>query len=394
MPNCLNHKQKVLLFLIILFSYAFGLVERNTLVVPLVIISFICAIRYVFSGRKTLFAKYILGYLFFYIISSLSCSYYEGQTVLQTFTSADGVQFFTVLSYFCFVIGNFSSLDIKKSLTVAYYIMLPLFLLEWIVYPSPFLNLNIDYCNRIQIYGQVTSYFFLFWYYGLFLRTNKYKYLLLSLPPLFIILIGGYRTLLGGSLSLLAIYTLYEKKIASIKYAIPLGVLAILSLQLPFVSDMLEQMIERQKDGHNFANNDYIRLVQWRYFTTEHFHSPIEYIFGSGVPNPSTIYGRKFYQVEEYVGPILGWRDWGTVGLSWIIGLPTVLCLVIPAICIIFSKIQKEYLPFKFFYLLLLLTCITTVEIYASGSYWLHGLFYYWFEQIKNNNKNVKVGKL
>lgn len=390
MLSYLDYRQKVLLFLILLFSYAFGLIERNILVVPVVIISFICAISYAFSYKKAFFAKYLYGYLFFYILSFLSCSYFEGQSFMQTFVSADAVQYFTVLSYFCFVIGDFSSLDIEKSLTVAYFILCPLFLIEWIVYPSPFLNLCIDYDGRIQIYGQVISYFFLFWYYGLYLRTNTLKFLLLSLPALFIILIGGYRTLLGVSLLLLALYTLYEKKIASIKYIILLGILVIFSLQLPFVSDILSHMMERQKDGANFANSDYIRLIQWNYFTTEHFHSPLEYIFGSGVPNPSTLYGRKFYEIEEYVGPILGWRDWGTIGLSWIIGLPTVLCLVIPSFYIILAKIPKEYMAFKFYYLLLLLTGVTTVEFYAIGSFWLHGLFFYWFEQIKNENENVE----
>lgn len=390
MLSYLDYRQKILLFLIILFSYAFGLIERNILVVPVVIISFICAISYAFSYKKAFFAKYLYGYLFFYILSFLSCSYFEGQSFMQTFVSADAVQYFTVLSYFCFVIGDFSSLDIEKSLTVAYFILCPLFFIEWLVYPSPFLNLCIDYDGRIQIYGQVISYFFLFWYFGLYLRTNGIKYLFLSLPALFIILIGGYRTLLGVSLLLLALYTLYEKKLASVKYILFLGVLVIFLLQLPFVSDILAQMMERQKDGANFANSDYIRLIQWNYFTTEHFHSPLEYILGSGVPNPSTIYGRQFYEIEEYVGPILGWRDWGTIGLSWIIGLPTVLCLVIPSVYIIFSEIPKEYLAFKFFYMLLLLTGITTVEFYAIGSYWLHGLFFYWYEQIKFNNKYVR----
>ena len=152
---------------------------------------------------------------------------------------------------------------------------------------------------------------------------------------------AGFRTQLAAIVLLLAVMTSLIKKTSTAKYIIIFAILAVILYQIPLVQNSLGNMMERQAEGASFNNKDYIRLVQFDYFTQHHFKSYLEYFFGSGVPNPRSSYGAPFYNVDTYIGPYNGWRDWGLVGLSWIIGLPTVIFLLVPVFRIIFSKCNE-----------------------------------------------------
>lgn len=133
----------------------------------------------------------------------------------------------------------------------------------------------------------------------------------------------------------LGLFTYSVKKIASVKYMLLfLIVIGVLS-QTSVVQNSINNMMKRQEAGATFANEDYIRVIQFNYFTKEHFKSPVEYVFGSGIPNPRTKYGQPFYTVDPALGPYNGWQDWGIVGLSWMIGIPAVLALLFPVLRII-----------------------------------------------------------
>ena len=147
------------------------------------------------------------------------------------------------------------------------------------------------------------------------------------------------------------------------------------SLPTSVVQNSINNMMKRQEAGATFANEDYIRVIQFNYFTKEHFKSPVEYVFGSGIPNPRTKYGQPFYTVDPALGPYNGWHDWGIVGLSWMIGIPAVLALLFPVLRIIRKKCDDKILFLKFFYIFLLLSSFTTVEFYRVGSFFSTGYF-------------------
>lgn len=164
------------------------------------------------------------------------------------------------------------------------------------------------------------------------------------------------------------------------------------SLPNSVVQNSINNMMKRQEAGDTFANEDYIRVIQFNYFTKEHFKSPVEYILGSGIPNPRTKYGQPFYTVDPTLGPYNGWQDWGIVGLSWMIGIPAVLALLFPVFRIIRRKCDDKILFLKFFYIFLLLSSFTTIEFYRVGSFFFHGLLFYLYELYHRHSKHDNIG--
>mgnify|MGYP000067935445 FL=1 len=171
-------------------------------------------------------------------------------------------------------------------------------------------------------------------------------------------------------------------------FLIVIGVL----YQTSVVQNSINNMMKRQEAGDTFANEDYIRVIQFNYFTKEHFKSPVEYILGSGIPNPRTKYGQPFYTVDPTLGPYNGWQDWGIVGLSWMIGIPAVLALLFPVFRIIRRKCDDKILFLKFFYIFLLLSSFTTIEFYRVGSFFFHGLLFYLYELYHRHSKHDNIG--
>ncbi|WP_443606308.1 hypothetical protein [Alistipes finegoldii] len=249
-----------------------------------------------------------------------------------------------------------------------------------------------DYMDigRFTMYGQLIAYICLFYFYGKYLFSGKTKYLLYILPAFFVLFIAGFRTQMAAILLALGLFTYSVKKIASVKYMfLFLIVIGVLS-QTSVVQNSINNMMKRQEAGDTFTNEDYIRVIQFNYFTKEHFKSPVEYVFGSGIPNPRTKYGQPFYTVDPALGPYNGWHDWGIVGLSWMIGIPAVLALLFPVFRIIRRKCDDNILFLKFFYIFLLLSSFTTVEFYRVGSFFFHGLLFYLYELYYRQSANAQ----
>ena len=78
---------------------------------------------------------------------------------------------------------------------------------------------------------------------------------------------AGFRTQLAAIVLLLAVMTSLIKKTSTAKYIIIFAILAVILYQIPLVQNSLGNMMERQAEGASFNNKDYIRLVQFDYFT-------------------------------------------------------------------------------------------------------------------------------
>lgn len=360
---------KIILW-ILLFSSFFGIFSYQFALFP-ILLSFVLIFRTFIFRIPGKFKRELFIYLLFFLCSSISCLIYEKQSLSVTFSSADCLLYFTIMSYYVFVSGKYKLKAMEKALAIGNIIFLSCFLLQFLAMPKQIFNLATDYLEigRFTMMGQMITYFSLFYYYNKYLFEKKTLYLFLSIPSLLVMLEAGFRTQLAAIVLLLAVMTSLIKKTSTAKYIIIFAILAVILYQIPLVQNSLGNMMERQAEGASFNNKDYIRLVQFDYFTQHHFKSYLEYFFGSGVPNPRSSYGAPFYNVDTYIGPYNGWRDWGLVGLSWIIGLPTVIFLLVPVFRIIFSKCHENMIYIKFFYIFLLLCSFTTVEFFRVGSF-------------------------
>ena len=388
----MKYPTKRLIIWILLFSCCWGILPYQFVLLP-VVFALYYMIKTILERRPGMFKKYLIIYFIFFIISAFSCMHFEDQSLSKTFTAVACLQLFPVISYFIFLSGKYTIKEIEKALAIAYVIFLCCFTIQ-LIYPDKIFNLATDYMDigRFTMYGQLIAYICLFYFYGKYLFSGKTKYLLYILPAFFVLFIAGFRTQMAAILLALGLFTYSVKKIASVKYMLLfLIVIGVLS-QTSVVQNSINNMMKRQEAGATFANEDYIRVIQFNYFTKEHFKSPVEYVFGSGIPNPRTKYGQPFYTVDPALGPYNGWQDWGIVGLSWMIGIPAVLALLFPVLRIIRRKCDDNILFLKFFYIFLLLSSFTTVEFYRVGSFFFHGLLFYLYELYYRRSKHDNIG--
>lgn len=145
-------------------------------------------------------------------------------------------------------------------------------------------------------------------------------------------------------------------------------------LSTDFGSETMENIMNRQ-ENQTMDNDDYIRVAQLAYFTQDHFISTSDYIFGSGIPSGRNSYSR---QMTVRVGANdlqpTQWRDWGLLGLSWVMGLPMLFVLLYFAKKMITSKVPKQYYFISATYIELLLVSLLNVEFYRNGAFVFHGL--------------------
>ncbi len=391
----MNASRKKLLFVFLLFSCVLGVLPPQfTLVADLVVIYSIFKTRNV----KGMFKIPMCLFLIFLLCSAVSCYYYEKQSFWLTFTNLDFIMFFPFLSYFFMIKRRktpFSIQDIEWSVTRLYFIIFFIFLVQYALLPHEILHLAtfIVEEKRFTVFGQIVTLVTYFYFLNKYLIKKKNKYLLYLLPELLIVFIQGYRIYI---VVIILVSALFVVKIGGMKRTISIilitPLIAIFIIQIPIVNNAISNMMNRQTEA-NFSNEDYIRLRQLEYFTTEHFKSPVEYILGSGFSNVRSEYGKRMFYLQSLSdvnpeGPIGGWRDWGLIGLSWTIGLPCLLCILFCIFKIFRTTIPKQYLYIKYFYLFILLTSVTDVEFYRWGSVFFHGVLFYQFEMIVRKQKS------
>lgn len=393
MNNVIFNNHYKLFFVFLIFSCVFGVFPAQFALVAdvLVAYSIFCTIN-----TKALFKKTLYIFILFLFLNVVSCFYYEGQSFLSTATNLDFISFLPFLSYFYMIKKRkhpFSIEDIEWCIKIVYFLIFFIFVIQYILLPYKLINLAtyIEDEKRFTIFGQIITIVAYFYFFNKYLITKKNKYIVYLLPEILIIFIQGFRSYF---LSLIIVSVLFIVQIGGLKKLIKLlsvtVILSLLIVQLPIVDNAISNMKNRQVEG-NFSNEDYIRVRQFQYFTAEHFKSPIEYVLGSGFSNVRSEYGKRMFYLqqlahENQIGPIGGWRDWGMLGLSWIIGIPCIVCILFCIFKILKANIPRRYLYLKYFYLFILLTSITSVEFYRWGSVFIHGVLFYLFELIKKQS--------
>lgn len=303
------------------------------------------------------------------VISAFTCNYFRHQTVLQTFVQSS--HYIMLFCYFFFVSKNIQVWQLEKLIYNLSIIFIVCYLLQYFLYPYGvvlFPDAETQYSDevRIRLNGQnICSLGFLF-AINKFLLKGERKYLFLALFSFFTMFLWGFRTI-TFSCVLFAFLLFYKIRGGGyiIKILPILLLLSILLLQIPLISEKVSFLLERQKEGQTFANDDYIRVILINYFYEDHFLSNWEMFLGSGIPADSP-YGSYMSNLGERG---LHWNDMGLLGLSWILGIPATLTMIWYALKAGFTKMPKEYIYLPLWFLFLLLIGFTTAEFIRIGNF-------------------------
>ena len=113
-----------------------------------------------------------------------------------------------------------------------------------------------------------------------------------------------------------------------------------------------------------------MRIIQWDYYMNHFFKSPIEQLFGAGLPRKTSAYGQWFENQLKFV-------DWGLIGQSWMLGIITVVGVVMFAVKAIRIKVSPLYKYISLWYIFLLLSSVTNYEFVRNGNFLVHAMALY-----------------
>lgn len=320
--------------------------------------------------------KYIFILLFGFILSMLSCYYFRGQNLWE---SIQALRVYWLICFFLYIYNKNIMVDkIENGLCLFYYIYVVAYLLR-LTFPSLKIGLFFDdgidgEHTNITILGFFILPFGFFYYLNKALDKVKIKYIILAMFSMFIWFNMGSRTnIIGGLLVSVFMYFNYysinKKNMHHIKFLLIIIIILGAFSQIPMVQSSLKFIMDKVQNGSNLDNDNYIRVQQFYYFTHNHFKNIFEYFLGSGMPHGNSAYGQRMLSHGEIGGIVTGWYDWGVIGLSWVVGLFTVLTLLCMYIKISFTKIPQNYLYIRAIYLFYLLSAPFAILSFEGGAF-------------------------
>ena len=143
-------------------------------------------------------------------------------------------------------------------------------------------------------------------------------------------------------------------------------------LQIPFISNSVSEMIARSEEGQSFANDNYIRTICFDYYTNIFFVNTWESIMGAGNPGTSGNYSIFIDKLKNDYGFVYG--DWGLIGLSWIVGIPVVLLILLYCMKAFFIKVENKYIYLACYFIFIVFASIFSREIYRYGNFFIQAL--------------------
>lgn len=393
----------LIILLFCLFNLFFGVAYELKLISVIFLITYgtYSAIKSTSSIYKRIFILFFLGI----IGATISCKIFRDQNFLD---SIKAMQFYYGLLFYFILKANKVNLKTAENALLTLVCILDiLYILQYYLLPYGYNFLGIDEWmigedsemggTRLRVMS--SGLYLVGLMYGLskWYTTKRIKYLPLFFLGVFIMLLAGYRQFVA-SLFITIIYMFYaidrRIKLKQIKYFILFGIIAIILLTIPAVQEKLMGMMERNASGQNLGDSDYIRVIQFNFFMNDYFTNPIEFFFGSGIPYGTSSQFGKWFESLRIAG--IQYVDWGLIGLSWVLGIPTVIALIWLFIKGIRIKVENQYKYLGMYLFFLLTTSITNWEICRNGNFLVHSIVLYIIEMAhykyiqKNTNSIAK----
>lgn len=329
------------------------------------------------------------------LLNIMSCYINRQQNIVLSFQITEYLYLFYFLFFYVFVKSKISIISCEWLIKVLFFTFSIAYLLEYFVFfPKPVIKpLYFEVVeHRMRLYGQMICFIGYFFFLNKLLCKQGARLVNVTgiALGLIIILTLGFRSTLIGTIavSIFMIYRVQGRLTSIVRSFFLLAILICVVMNTEFGEKVISNMLERQATD-NFDNTDYIRILEWNYYTTNHFINGYDYFFGSGIPSNYSAYGRQiaslasFNQFGEVTTSVAQWRDWGIIGFSWILGLPATFTLILLFRILIFTKVDKKYMYLKCTYCLLLLISITTMELFREGAFVFHALSLYMIYRLK-----------
>lgn len=342
-----------------------------------------------YYDKRVAIEKFIVLYALGCAVSYLYSVFVNEQPIELLLLSYE--PYFGLLFYFVVKRYHPSADTIRKVILIVSFLAVICYLIQWTVYPRILFAAAASDTDvndtQFRMRFVCTLSFMLIWFYGLnkyFVKSDR-KALVWSFLGIIPQIVMGFRSLLG----LLAAGTILigffcSKKLQHyIKYGVLIAAITYGALQVPLVQEKIEEMSERQETD-TFSNSDYVRVLGMAFYEDYFEEDKIMRVVGGGIPligsegpnSTSNAYQRDMYQADA-MG--LKWNDLGLVGLSYMIGTPTVLLLVLLCIICIWQCKAKEIQWVRFAVAVSMLgTILTSAELYRFGNLLLLGALLYY----------------
>lgn len=318
-------------------------------------------------------------------LSMISCNIYRSQDLLSSFKALPVV--FYIFFYYALLYFKPTVTQIEKVLQWLIIIFDILYISQFALLQSgivflPMDETTLDQGEEARFRMVASGLASLGVFYGcneLFINRKRLLPTIFVVLSLVVILLMAFRTMIFFTLlfSVILLFKVnngFNRK--TILYIIVGIILLLVLFTIPVLSDKLNYMLEKQfgEDSQTLGNKDYIRNITLNYYLFEHFKSPWEYIFGSGLP----FYEHPYYKEFRILGSSgIFWMDWGLLGLSWMIGIVPVCCMIYYSFKSYFMKVDNNYYYLGIWFVYLVVSSITTAEFFREGNFVIQALCLY-----------------
>ena len=347
--------------------------------------------------KETKLGELIIIYISFLFLSCVYSWLFNKQSLYVVIVYS--FNYFSILFYFVLLKYKLTAQQTEKIIIWISLSFCMCYIIQWLIYPTILFSSANDTINitddqfRMRMPGSLGAYILFFMGFNRFIVTKKVTNVIYSLVAMFPILIQGFRSLIALTIIVLFLLIIFaSKKINMYAYILVIIMLALPLSSLPIVREKIEEMEQRQINDQTFKNEDYIRYLALDYYWSVQFSKPYEKIVGGG--NPVDIRS-KYYKTIKNIEKNYNfyWVDLGLVGLSMIIGLPAVVCLVIMYLFCIFKFKEPQYQYVRWGLVVVLIGSIfTSKELFRDGNILLLSLFLY-LEYISHHKTSLIVVK-
>lgn len=378
------------------------------LFIPVIDIISIITFLVDYKKIRSNFKRVLLIFLFCIVINILGVWALRGQSIISSLRGTDLLNLLSIYSIFIWHKLKLSENNAKKILIYLMWIFIFCYLLQWFIFPYPLFYVEGDGAldsflssGGIRFRLQAQGIAFLSFFYSIYkiIKHGEWKDYFLMILSGAVIIMFEFRSQLiilpFIFILQLVYYSKYRRKRVFWSF-FSIIIIGMLLMQSDFVADKIETLQSRN-ETQNFSNDDYIRFFTYDYYTKEVPLNFYEKIFGTGLDGIDGEYKEETSKAKE-IGYI--WGDWGLIGLSWKLGIPGVLCLIIYSLkAYKISRKTPDMHYIGLWFLFLVITGTFNREFYRYGIFAIQGFALYILDLkvkgkyniVKNENRNFDI---
>ncbi len=347
--------------------------------------------------RCKYYNKILKAVLAFTIINMVWCSVNRAQTPIEYIIGSEFTSMLCILSLFAIPSFHLDNKAVERVLEYVGVTIIIVYLLEYFLH----IPLTMDAGDmeefgesmRLRINGQCVIP--LLYFKSLTKLTEKIsvKYILLFLFCILCVFILGFRSQIAV-LAFLSVVYFWKNNLLKGKnifyILVTLGILLVFIQNNSVIQYKIGEMEERN-ETQNFDNEDYVRLRTYEYYTEILPNNIVDKVVGIGLPNANSQYGKHIQDLKD---SFIVWADWGVIGLSWVWGIPTVICFILLFIKGFLTPVSREHSYLCYWCIFMVGGSIMTREIYRIGAFPIEGVVLYLVAQYRTDEIKLKISSL